>query len=167
MTKTLCDACESAYRPKSSYEPVDALESGTLLFCFVLFFFNEIYSSSLNPTIIILLTTNNNKARKAGRLRGASRQLLWRGKFSDPLDAMMAFFVVHFAPFSFYLNFVECFAHNLDQDDGNSDRSRRQYFRDEKFQYCGIVWGKDGADWYLLLLLVEKFSDEEDEELKK
>jgi hypothetical protein len=75
--------------------------------------------------------------RNNGRLRGTAQQMTWRGKFSDPLDAMMALFV----------------------DDGNSDRSRRAIMRLESARYGGIAWGEDGQDHYLVVVLAESFAD--------
>lgn len=75
--------------------------------------------------------------RNMGRLRGTAQQMTWRGKFSDPLDAMMALFV----------------------DDGNSERTRRAILRLETARYGGIAWGQDGQDHYLVVVLAENFAD--------
>jgi hypothetical protein len=78
-------------------------------------------------------------ARLVGRLKGAAKQITYRSKFSDPLEAIMAVFV----------------------DDGNSERSRRGILRMNTGAHgvCGIAWGADGQDHFLVVVVAESFSD--------
>jgi hypothetical protein len=73
------------------------------------------------------------------RFVGVGRELVWRGKFTTVLDAVMAMAV----------------------DDGNADRSRRLALLDARYRYAGVAYGIDGVDHYLVVLLLESFHERE------
>ena len=125
LARKLCDACKSSYRPKASYEPVDALEA----------------------------------ARKAGRMRGASRQILYRGKFSNPVSVDSGFYCANARVISPRAAKVDALDALL-VDDGNQERTRRKMLLDSQFAHVGMAFGKDGNDYWLLVVLCEKYSDE-------
>lgn len=77
------------------------------------------------------------QARLVGKIRGAAKQVVYRSKFSDPLEALMAVFV----------------------DDGNADRSRRAIVRMDSGRAAGIAWGRDELDHFLVLVVADSFAD--------